>query len=57
MTEIDLDEPPRMVECVCDNCLHSVTLLDSKPLPRCPNCRIPLTPDDRPITRERRARA
>jgi hypothetical protein len=41
---LDIDAPPKMVECVCDRCLLSMTVLDSKPLPRCPRCRIRLTP-------------
>jgi hypothetical protein len=50
---LDLDAQPRPIEFVCDTCLHSTISLDTKPPPRCPRCKVRMTPDDLDIPRDR----
>jgi hypothetical protein len=38
---------------VCDNWLHSTISPETKPPPRCPCCKIRMTPDDLDIPRTR----
>lgn len=47
----EADAPARKIECVCPNCLHSVMIYDSKPIPRCLRCNIRMIPDDFDIPR------
>jgi hypothetical protein len=49
----NLDTHPRAVEFVCDECLHSEMGTDMQLIPRCPHCRIRMTPDDLTIPCDR----
>jgi hypothetical protein len=46
MTDTIADAGYRMIEFVCDACLHSTVASDTGRWPRCPRCGIKLTPDD-----------
>jgi hypothetical protein len=39
------DDGSRLIEFVCDRCLHAVRASDTGRWPRCPRCGIKLTPD------------
>jgi hypothetical protein len=49
--ELD-DAQPRWLEFVCDACLSSKMGSDMKPAPRCPRCKIRMTPEDLTLPRD-----
>jgi hypothetical protein len=53
MSDTDLAARPRPIEFCCDRCLYCVNGTDLMSIPRCPRCKIRMTPDDLDIPRDR----